>query len=91
MVTYWTGWWNEHRDVLLDGLLEPRQPALLYPVVVASTADKRIVAVYSDVIAEVGSAAPAQLWVVVRLARFPLLATVGVLLLTRWANSRRLG
>ena len=64
MVTYWTGWWNEHRDVLLDGLLEPRQPALLYPVVVASTADKRIVAVYSDVIAEVGSAAPAQLWVV---------------------------
>ena len=64
MVTYWTGWWNEHRDVLLDGKLEPRQPAHSYPVVVASTAAKRVVAVYADVIAEVGPAVPAQVWMV---------------------------
>ena len=64
MVAYWTGWWNEHRDVLLDGLLEPRQPALLYPVVVASNAAKRVVAVYSDAIAEVGPEVPGQLWLV---------------------------
>ncbi|WP_217592825.1 hypothetical protein [Cohnella sp. GbtcB17] len=46
MVAYLLGFWKEHRDVLLDGHLEPHQPELLYPLVVASNASKLLAAVY---------------------------------------------
>ncbi|MDI4648349.1 glycoside hydrolase family 36 protein [Cohnella hashimotonis] len=46
MVAYLLTFWKEHRDVLLDGHLEPHQPELLYPLVVASNAFKLLAAVY---------------------------------------------
>lgn len=46
MVAYWMAFWREHRSVLLNGRLEPYHPELLYPLVVASDADKRIAAIY---------------------------------------------
>ncbi|TXK85041.1 glycoside hydrolase family 36 protein [Paenibacillus sp. N3.4] len=46
MVTFWLAFWSEHRDVLLDGYLEPHHPELLYPLIVASDAQKLIAAVY---------------------------------------------
>jgi len=46
MVTYWLAFWNEHRNVLLDGRLEPHHPELMYPLVLASHAEKLLAAVY---------------------------------------------
>ncbi|MGG1516454.1 glycoside hydrolase family 36 protein [Paenibacillus oryzisoli] len=46
MTAFWLAFWNEHRSVLLDGRLEPHNPELLYPLVLASSMDKVIAAVY---------------------------------------------
>jgi len=48
MVAYLLAFWKEHRDVLLDGHLEPHQPELLFPLVVASNASKLLAAVYQS-------------------------------------------
>lgn len=64
MVRYWMGFWMEHRDILLDGRLQPRHPELLYPLVEASLHTKRITVVYqADAVAaetpeETGNKAP---------------------------------
>jgi len=50
MVTFWTDYWRRNRDVLLDGAFEPQAPMANYPLVVAHTADKRIIAAYQDVV-----------------------------------------
>ena len=64
MVRFWLAWWLEQRDVLLDGALEPLLPQHLYPVVRASTATKRVVAVYADGLAPLGPQLPPRCWVV---------------------------
>jgi alpha-galactosidase len=64
MLRFWLGFWREHRDVLLDGELDPRHPVALYPVVAASTPRKRILAVYDNAVADVGSDVPDELYVV---------------------------
>ena len=64
MLRFWLGFWREHRDVLLDGTLEPRSPVALYPVIVASTAAKRVVAVYDHAVADPGPNVPDELLVV---------------------------
>jgi len=46
MIAYWLAFWREYRSVLLNGRLEPYHPELLYPLVVASDANKRIAVVY---------------------------------------------
>jgi alpha-galactosidase len=64
MVRFWLGWWLEQRDVLLDGALEPLLPQHLYPVIRASTDAKRVVAVYADGLAPLGTRPPQCCWVV---------------------------
>jgi alpha-galactosidase len=64
MLRFWLGFWRDNRDVLLDGDFEPRGPLGLYPVVAASTPDKRILAVYDNAVADAGAGVPAELLVV---------------------------
>jgi alpha-galactosidase len=64
MVRHLTAWWNEHRDVLLDGWLRPRQFLGGYALVEAGTATKRVVAVYGDVVAAPEAGIPGTLIVV---------------------------
>jgi alpha-galactosidase len=63
MVTYWLAFWKKHRDVLLDGAFKPLYPAEAYPVVVVENDAKRLIAVYSDLVIEPGSALP-EIWLV---------------------------
>jgi alpha-galactosidase len=66
MLQYWLAFWRDHRDVLLDGRLEPLNPELLYPVVRAAKAGKAVIAVYYDtVVALHASAPPLREWIVV--------------------------
>jgi alpha-galactosidase len=64
MLRFWLQFWREHRDVLLDGEFAPQSPELLYPVVIASNAKKRIVAVYADAVAPIEADVPDELIVV---------------------------
>ena len=64
MLRFWLGFWCEHRDVLLDGELGPLHPESLYPVVIASTAAKRIVAIYDEAIANPGPGVPGELLII---------------------------
>ena len=50
MLGFWLGFWRLHRDVLLDGRLEPLYPAALYPLVFASARDTCIAALYEDMV-----------------------------------------
>ncbi|OKP94971.1 glycoside hydrolase family 36 protein [Paenibacillus sp. P46E] len=50
MLTFWLSFWREHRDVLLDGRLEPQHPELLYPLVTARTTRKWVIAAYHDTV-----------------------------------------
>lgn len=46
MAAFWLSFWREHRQVLLDGPLEPYHPELLYPIVIAAAKDILIAAAY---------------------------------------------
>lgn len=61
MVRFWLRFWRENRDVLLDGELRPLHPELLYPVVITSNRNRRVVAVYADVVVEPGREIPDEL------------------------------
>ena len=64
MLRFWLGFWRAHRDVLLEAPIEPRGPLALYPVIVASTASERVVAVYDNAVADPGPDVPDELLVV---------------------------
>lgn len=64
MLKFWLGFWREYRDVLLDGQLTPQSPEALYPVVIASTDRRRVVAAYQDRVLSPGSDVPEQLLIV---------------------------
>jgi len=53
MVRHWTGYWLQNRDVLLDGEFIPHAPLANYPLIEAVTDEKRIVAVYGDMVIRV--------------------------------------
>jgi alpha-galactosidase len=42
MLKFWLGFFNQHRDTLLDGRLELHEPGLLYPYAVAQTKGEAI-------------------------------------------------
>jgi len=63
-VRTWLGFFREHRDVLMEGELEPLHPALGYPVVRARTREKMILAAYADMPAPVPADAPEKLLIV---------------------------
>lgn len=50
MVRYWLAFWNNHRDVLLDGKLVPLHPESNYPLVIATNEHKQIAVAYEDLI-----------------------------------------
>lgn len=64
MLAHWLAFWQTHRDVLLDGELRPLYPESLYPVVIATTERKRVVAVYQDTPIDPGAGVPAELYLV---------------------------
>lgn len=48
MLRYWLSFWQNNRDILLDGELEPMNPELLYPVVRAYKDSRALIATYYD-------------------------------------------
>ncbi len=64
MLRFWLGFWREHRDVLLDGQLAPLAPEAMYPVVLASTPEKQVAAVYADAVVSLQESIPSQLMIV---------------------------
>jgi len=64
MLQHWLGFWRAHRDILMHGRLEPLHPGAMYPAVVASTAEERIIAFYGNIVVATGADVPADLWLV---------------------------
>ncbi len=64
MLRFWLRLWRDNRDVFLDGKIEPMYPELTYPLVISSTRDKRVVAVYGNVVANPGRNIPRELMLV---------------------------
>jgi alpha-galactosidase len=64
MLHFWLGLWREHRDVLLDGALEPLHPEANYPVVLARTESKLITAAYGNAVVPLDGEIPSTLLVV---------------------------
>jgi alpha-galactosidase len=52
MLRFWLEFWQTHRDVLLEGTLAPLYPQSGYPTVMASNADKCVIASYSPQIVD---------------------------------------
>jgi alpha-galactosidase len=50
MVRFYTAYWRANREVLLDGALEVLSPMTNYPVVIARSGAKQIVALYGDAV-----------------------------------------
>lgn len=48
VVRFWLARWREHRELLLDGAVEPGRPDELYPVVAATRGDERLLSVHGD-------------------------------------------
>ncbi len=46
MLKFWTGFWTEHRDLLLFGHLKPFHPELNYPLVQSELEEEEIFAIY---------------------------------------------
>ncbi len=53
MIRFWTGYWRDNRDVLLDGDFQPHCPQSLYPLIQAHGDGKIIAAVYRDMVARI--------------------------------------
>ncbi len=64
MLRFWLGFWREHRDVLLDGALEPLHPEAIYPIVLARTESKLAAAAYGNVLVPLDGEIPSTLLVV---------------------------
>jgi hypothetical protein len=56
--------WREHRDVLLDGALEPLHPEAIYPIVLACTVSKLAAAAYGNAVVPLEGEIPPTLLVV---------------------------
>jgi alpha-galactosidase len=64
MLRFWLGFWREHRDVLLDGTLEPLHPEAIYPVVLARTESKLAAAAYGNAVVTLEEEIPSTLLVI---------------------------
>jgi len=64
MLRFWLGFWREHRDVLLDGALEPLHPEANYPLVLARTESKLIAAAYGNAVVPLVGEIPSTLLLV---------------------------
>ncbi|MFB7512222.1 glycoside hydrolase family 36 protein [Streptomyces sp. NPDC056144] len=57
VVRFWLGRWLHHRELLLDGVVEPGRPDELYPLVRAARGDECLVSVHGDRVVELDFAA----------------------------------
>ncbi len=48
MAAFWINYWKMNKAILMDGKFIPRNPAALYPVLMAYNTDKMIAALYND-------------------------------------------
>ncbi len=64
MIRYWLRFWREHRDALLDGDFRPKHPELNYPLVIATTKTKRIIALYADMVITPDPDVPNELYLI---------------------------
>lgn len=64
MLSFWLSFWRGHRDVLLEGSLEPWHPELLYPLVIARNSRKLIAAAYLDMVIPLSGELPEEVLVV---------------------------
>ena len=53
MVAYWIGYWNENKSVLLDGKFKAQDPDALYPILSSQNGEKKIAALYQDLVLDV--------------------------------------
>lgn len=54
MLQFWLGYWNENKEVLLDGDFRARAPSQNYPMLTGKLDGKLIAAVYQDVYVSTG-------------------------------------
>ncbi|WNS45421.1 alpha-galactosidase [Paenibacillus sp. MMS20-IR301] len=64
MLAFWLAFWREHREVLLEGRLEPLHPELLYPLVIARSERKWVFAAYYDTVLPLTGEWPEQVLVI---------------------------
>ncbi len=64
MLRFWIGFWRDHRDVLLDGALEPFYPELQYPFIVAKKKYQWVGAFYADIVATFPDELPDELYLI---------------------------
>ncbi|WP_406341116.1 glycoside hydrolase family 36 protein [Streptomyces sp. NBC_00648] len=57
VVRFWLGRWHRHRELLLDGRVEPGRPDELYPLVAAARGDECLLSVHGDRVAVLDFAA----------------------------------
>lgn len=66
MIRFWLKFWKQHRDILLDGVLRPQHPELLYPVVSASNkAGSSITVSYHDELITAPAPRQAKQWTLI--------------------------
>jgi len=65
MLRYWLGFCRVHRDVLLNGRLQPLRPELLYPVVYSAKDDTSLIATYHDKLVRIGQHSRERRWILV--------------------------
>ncbi|MCC3374540.1 glycoside hydrolase family 36 protein [Cohnella sp. REN36] len=65
MLRRWLAFWEEHREVLLNGRLEPGNPALSYPTVQAVKGDRAVIVTYHDALVPLRADRPVREWTVV--------------------------
>lgn len=61
---FWTAFWIENSDVLLNGRLIPKSPEALYPLVIAENDKKRVFALYDEMYIKTGVNIPERLIIV---------------------------
>ena len=55
MVRFYTKYWNEHAEILLDGQFTAQNPLANYPILRATKNDHAIVGVYDDIAVTLGT------------------------------------
>ncbi len=86
MLRFWLGFWNDHRDVLLDAEMTLHQPEAFYPAVLARNAEKLVIAAYQDVVIPLPETLPGQVYLVNATSRERLVLDIANELGTRRAR-----
>jgi alpha-galactosidase len=61
---FWLSFWKDHKEVLLEGELKASSPGHLYPLVSSENEEKKIIAVYDQMVIKPGKKLPPELIIV---------------------------